>query len=193
MGRREWDTNESRSISSGRWPTNGRIITITEVPPQKWAGPKPISGSPSWGFCTGKTSPQNIWPQWGLFSWELEGCGNRNSALKKQNCTCPKSQHTGNNLKGAWFRPTCWSWRASWLYCLGSRQLGLLLGHRSWQQPFWGAYSTTKSLVFQVPFWSPSSNLLALKLSLAHQWAAWLQGLATNCARDQPWIPVHPQ
>ena len=36
-----------------------------------------------------------------------------------------ESQYTSSNLKEAWVRPTCWSWRASWI---GWRQLRCPLG-----------------------------------------------------------------
>ena len=44
----------------------------------------------------------------------------------------------------------------------------LTLGHRHWQQQFWGAHSTMKTLVLAAPFWNPPSSILVPGLGTAH-------------------------
>ena len=74
----------------------------------------------------------------------------------------------------------------------------------------WGAHSTTVTCVLQVPFWSPSSCLLApstdlpsggpapatLGPSAAQQWAdshLMRQGWAAHWTGGQPHLPARPQ
>ena len=85
---------------------------------------------PAQGFCTGKTSPQDIW-FWrpvGLYFWVTwRAVGIRDSTLKghTQNLTHCETLGRSSNKKGAWVGPTCWFWQASWR---GRMPLGLTLG-----------------------------------------------------------------
>ena len=100
------------------WPTNGKIIRIAEVVPKEKGVQAPYQASQPGVPARGRWAPRasDFDNQWGLCSGEPKrAVANRDSPLKGpvQNRTHSKSQCRGSNLKGAWVRPTCWSWRAS--------------------------------------------------------------------------------
>lgn len=116
MARRGRDAVYSRPTPLRQQLRNQKNIAITEVLPKEqgvlaphWA-PQPRILHREYG------TPQNFCfeNQWGLCSRKPESC-RKQSALKGhvQNLTHSKSQCRGSSLKGAWFRPTCCSWRVS--------------------------------------------------------------------------------
>ena len=117
-----------RPTPLGRQPTNKRIITIAEVLPKdpEVQNPHqaPWTGSPA----LGRRAPQclALKASKAYFQESQRAVGNRDSTLKRhtKNLICSKTQGRSRNLKEAWVRPTCWSWRASQR---GRKQLGLTL------------------------------------------------------------------
>ena len=150
-------------------------------------GPSPMLGSPAQESCTRKTSPQSIW-LWkspGLTFGSPGGLGEIETPLLKgtKNLTHSGTQGRSSDLKGAWVRPACWSWRVSLRQAataapLGtqtqvvatSEESGLPCGHWSWQAPFWNPLS---SLSASGP--SPAPNPSAYR----HQCRG-VSGQATN-------------
>lgn len=129
-------------------------------PPQGTRGPGSTSGSAAWRSCTGKMSPQmsGFENQQGLCMGELRATGIRDSTLKWAHKTS-QSKHRGSHLRGAWVRPTCWAWRASWR---DRRQLGSPWRRRPLRQPFGELVLAQLYQHWQTPFWSTLCSLLAL-------------------------------
>lgn len=100
-----------------------------------------------------------------LVYWRAEGL-QENIVRKghKQNLTCSKSQHRGSNVKKAWVRPTCWSWRASWR---DKRQVGTpgVEGTDAGSSHFWKRVLPWGHWWRQVPLLSPPSGQLVLALT----------------------------
>ena len=82
-----------------------------------------------WGSGIGRRSTQSIWllrPEW---------LDNRNSTLggHTQGLVHTGTQGKSNYFKGAWFRPTCWSW---WVFWRGRGGFGSLWGQGHWWQTY---------------------------------------------------------
>ena len=122
-------------------------------------------GSPAWGSCTRKTSPQEICFYFFIFgnlvlkAWVASlreprrTGGNRHFILKgrTQNLTDTQTQGKSSNLIGTWSRPTCWSapWRGR-VVRWGGAVLSLMLGTQTlvhWWQPYLGAPSNVRKLL----------------------------------------------
>ena len=103
----------SQDLYPSRQPTNGRIITITELLPKDqgvWAPPRdPQRGDPALGRPYECLALKD---NGAFFRESQRAVGNRDT----QNTTHSETQGGSSNLKGAWIRPTCWSWRAPKLY-----------------------------------------------------------------------------
>ena len=93
-----------------------------------------------------------------------------NSTLKccTQNLMCSETQQRDTSLKEAWVRPTWWFWRS---FQIGKGQWGSSWGLESWPQKFWGAYSTTKTLVLTSTILESSLCLISAEGLPAHQQA----------------------
>ena len=109
-----------------------------------------------------------LWRQAGLTFGRAREPWVIDSTLKAgiQNLTCSRTQYWSNNLKGAWVRGSCWSWRASQR---GKRQLDSPWGHRHWKQPFCGAPSTMWTLALATAILESSLYLLAPVPRPTHQ------------------------
>ena len=137
---------------------------------QRFSTREPI-GLHSLGVLQQEDEPQNIW-LWrpaGLTFRRARGMWGTDSTLKggTQSLSCSMTKSRSSDLKEAWVRPTCWTWRAPQT---GRKQLELTVGHRHWQQLFWGFVAPQGHWCWQAPFWDPPSSL---------------------SARTQPHQPVH--
>ena len=94
-----------------------------------WA---PQPGGPTRGMWAPRTFDSEGQQQ-GLLFGSCSGLWKIETSLWKDahNISYAPELGRNSNLKGAWVRPNCWSWRA------------LPWGHRHWHQPLWGAPATT--------------------------------------------------
>ena len=138
-GSRGRDAVRSRPKPLGGWSTNGRIIRIAEILPEKW-GVRAPHWAPPLGRCAPRIS--GFEDQQGLVRGLLE---TETSLLKGVHKMPPALRHRAEAV--IWKKPgldpleqppgdTGGNWNSPW-------------GHRCWWQPIWGAHATTRALVIE--------------------------------------------
>ena len=135
----------AQPILPGGWFSNRRIITLQRFSPTSKGSESLIRLLSMEVLCQEDKPPEHLYLKASRahFQKSQKAEGNRASTLKEwtQNLTHSRIQGRSSNLKGAWVRPTCWSWIVSWR---GRKQGSSPWGHRHWQQQWGGGGCSTK-------------------------------------------------